>query len=126
MTDHEPTTPEIGDTTDDAARTALIRDLNDRFRTLGVGGARIFITPGIQALGAVAGAEALERVRTFDDFSEANDPYGEHDFGSFDHAGETIFWKIDYYGLTLDTGSENPADEAVTTRVLTILLASEY
>ncbi|WP_417519713.1 DUF3768 domain-containing protein [Minwuia sp.] len=126
MTDHEPANPETGDTTDDADRTARIRNLNDRFRTLGSGRGRILITPGIQALGIAAGVEILKRVRTFDDFSEDNDPYGEHDFGSFDHAGETIFWKIDHYGLTLDTGSEDPADETVTTRVLTILLASEY
>ena len=126
MTDHEPTTPETGDTTDDASRTARIRDLNDRFRNFKGGKGRIFITPGIQELGEATGVTILDRVRTFDDFSEDNDPHGEHDFGSFDHAGETIFWKIDYYGLTLNTGSEDPADETVTNRVLTILLASEY
>ena len=26
-----------------------------------------------------------------------NDPYAEHDFGSFEHDGQTIFWKIDLY-----------------------------
>jgi hypothetical protein len=24
-----------------------------------------------------------------------DDPYGEHDFGAFDHNGHRIFWKID-------------------------------
>ena len=62
----------------------------------------------------------------FDDFSEDNDPWGEHDFGSFDHNGNTIFWKIDCYDREMKHGSPNPADAAVTQRVLTVLLAEEY
>jgi Protein of unknown function (DUF3768) len=55
-----------------------------------------------------------------------NDPHGEHDFGSFEYSGQTIFWKIDYYDMRLKWGSPDPADPAVTRRVLTILLAEEY
>ena len=50
----------------------------------------------------------------------------EHDFGSVEFAGEKCFWKIDYYNKALDAGSEDPADPAQTTRVLTIMLTSEY
>jgi hypothetical protein len=50
----------------------------------------------------------------------------EHDFGSFELAGETFFWKIDYYNNDLVAGSEDPADPSKTTRVLTIMLAEEY
>jgi hypothetical protein len=68
----------------------------------------------------------IDQVRQFTAFAEDNDPYGEHDFGAIDHAGEKIFWKIDYYDLDLQCGSEDPSDQAVTARVLTIMLASEY
>ena len=55
-----------------------------------------------------------------------NDPNGEHDFGNFELAGQKFFWKIDYYDTTMEFGSEDPADSAKTTRVLTIMLTSEY
>jgi len=55
-----------------------------------------------------------------------NDPWGEHDFGAVEIDGEKAFWKIDCYDRTLTAGSENPANEALTHRVLTIMLASEY
>ena len=56
-----------------------------------------------------------------------NDPYNEHDFGAFSQEGVgKIFWKIDYYDAAMKYGSEDPADPTKTTRVLTIMLASEY
>ena len=42
-----------------------------------------------------------------------NDPYGEHDFGSFRYAGETIFWKFDYYDVDLQMHSPDPSDPTV-------------
>ena len=62
----------------------------------------------------------------FDSFTEDNDPHGEHDFGAFDFKDERIFWKIDYYDAACEYGCEDPADPSKTTRVLTIMLASEY
>lgn len=59
-------------------------------------------------------------------FDADNDPYDEHDFGSFKIIDQRMFWKIDYYGETMDVGSNDPADPAQTTRVLTIMLAEEY
>jgi hypothetical protein len=105
--------------------TAKIRALNDALRTL-TGEGRIFVTAGISALPPEEQAQIMQRVFTFSAFSPDNDPYGEHDFGGFEHAGETIFWKIDAYDRALKFGSPDPADEAVTTRVLTVLLAEEY
>jgi hypothetical protein len=83
---------------------------NDDFRTTGRGGQLLF-SRGISELPRADRAAILERVRTFDDFTPDNDPRGEHDYGSSEHAGLKIYWKIDYYD---------------TTRVLTVRLAKEY
>lgn len=71
-------------------------------------------------------ARILSCVREFNDFSPDNDPYGEHDFGSFDYKGNKIFWKIDYYDKNLRFCSDDPANETKTARVITIMLADEY
>jgi hypothetical protein len=84
------------------------------------------LTAGINAMDFSDQGDILEKVRDFNNFSEENDPWGERDFGSFTQNGELIYWKIDYYGLDMQTGSENPADPSVTKRVLTIMLAEEY
>jgi hypothetical protein len=57
---------------------------------------------------------------------DGNDPYGERDFGAFELAGEKLIWKIDYYDRMLRDASPDPADPAVTRRVLTLMLASDY
>jgi hypothetical protein len=107
------------------ARLSPIARLNDELRRTFIGG-KIMMTAGISALPDDAKAKMLSAVRSFSNFTEDNDPHKEHDFGSFEVDGEKCFWKIDYYDLELESGSENPADPAVTTRVLTIMLASEY
>ena len=99
-----------------------IKTLNDNFRKTFIGG-RVMLTSGIRAKTQDEIAEILEKVRSFDNFTTANDPYGEHDFGSFDYKGRKIFWKIDYYDLNYEYMSENPADPTITNRVLTIMLA---
>ena len=82
------------------------------------------ITQGIQLLYQLD--DILTAVQQFRDFNSSNDPYGEHDFGKIELFGETIFWKFDYYDLALEYGSDSPSDPAVTSRVLMIMLASEY
>ena len=104
-----------------------IAELNDAFRRgdKKVPG-QVVITAGISTLSKDVQAEIFTQVRNFNDFTEGNDPYGEHDFGSFEHADGKIFWKIDYYDPTLQFHSEDKADITKTKRVLTIMLASEY
>lgn len=107
------------------SKTETIRQLNDRFRRALTGG-RVIITSGVQALGPHRLLGLLSIVRAYDTFDEDNDPYGEHDFGAFVEGGQKFFWKIDYYDLTLEYGSEDPADPAKTVRVLTLMLSDEY
>src|SRR5215470_10255263 len=109
-----------------------IRILNDAFRAdlspIGpaLAGNKLHITRGVADRGNAFIDRAVQAVRDFSDFTEANDPHGEHDFGSFELDGIKLFWKIDYYDQNLDMGSPDPADHTVTRRVLTILLAAEY
>lgn len=84
------------------------------------------VTQGVLALSATTIAQVYTRVRTFSEFTEDNDPYGEHDFGSFEIDDQKFFWKIDYYDLNLEFASEDPSDPDKTIRVLTIMLAEEY
>ncbi len=103
-----------------------IAELNDLCRkAMGVAG-KLVQTHGINLLSPEEQSAIREKVENFSDFPEENDPYGERDFGAFDHNGKKVFWKIDYYAPDLIHGSENPADPAQTVRVLTIMLASEY
>jgi hypothetical protein len=106
-------------------KTETIRALNDELRqnlTLGTA----LITAGVAALGAEAVARIVKTIAVYDDFCHANDPYEEHDFGSFEVDGQTIFFKIDYLDKALTFHSSDPADPAVTERVITIMLAEEY
>lgn len=111
---------------DGAVSRQRVRELNDAFRERCEGTGTIVVTQGISDLGPNAMREILDRVRTFEDFSEENDPWGEHDFGAFDHDEQKIFWKIDCYDRDRQAGSPNPGNPAVTHRVLTIMLAQEY
>ncbi len=106
-------------------RTARIRALNDELRQTLLGGAAL-ITPGVAALGDEAVRRVVQAVALFDDFHHDNDPYQEHDFGSFEAEGHRLFFKIDYYDLTFTAGSEDPSNATVTERVITIMLAEEY
>jgi hypothetical protein len=102
-----------------------VRLLNDNFRTTFIGG-QVVMTQGVSELPLDTKARALMAVRSFDQFTSDNDPHHEHDFGSFEIEGETYFFKIDYYALDMDGGSEDPSDPEKTTRVLTIMRADEY
>ena len=102
-----------------------IATLNDKFRRSFING-EVLLSAGIAAMSSEDKANILSKVRNFNDFTEDNDPYGEHDFGSFDYKGKKIFWKIDYYDLNHKYMSEAPSNPDITNRVLTILLSCEY
>jgi Protein of unknown function (DUF3768) len=112
-------------TTTSLTKTDTIRDLNDALRQTFIGGA-VMITAGVEAMTDDERRSLLQKVRTFATFSEDNDPHGEHDFGAIDEGSVRYFWKIDYYDRAMAAHSPDASDPAVTTRVLTIMLAEEY
>jgi hypothetical protein len=117
----------MSDNTDALSKIAKIRALNDEFRRTFLGG-RVMLTPGIMGLdkATFACTRLISQIRVFTDFDESNDPWHEHDFGALEIDSQKVFWKIDYYDAECCYGSPNPADPNLTTRVLTIMLASEY
>jgi hypothetical protein len=106
-------------------KAARIRELNDQLRCKGIGG-RVVITRGIQALGNDGVGRMLIAVARFDDFTEDNDPWGEHDCAVLDVEGRRVIFKVDYYDADLRWHSPDASDPDVTERVLTVMLAEEY
>jgi hypothetical protein len=91
-----------------------IRNLNDFFRRFFIGG-KVMLTAGINALPEQQRRSIIQKVRSFSDFTEDNDPYEEHDFGAIEDGGVRCFWKIDYFSRDMTVGSPDPADDVVTT-----------
>jgi hypothetical protein len=102
--------------------TEVIRALNDELRQNLTTGTAL-MTAGVAALGAEAVARIVKTIAVYDDFCHANDPYEEHDFGSFEVDGHTIFFKIDLYE---EPNVKDANGEPLVNRVLTIMLAEEY
>jgi hypothetical protein len=101
-----------------------------------------FVTVGFRSLPDTDQSRVRELIETYDAFDEDSDPHSERDFGAVyqladgrwttmrprvrDDERERVFWKLDYYDRDLRFGSEDPANPAVTRRLLTIMLADEY
>lgn len=110
---------------DAANHTKSIRELNDALRKT-LDGGKLVMTRGVVALGAEVIHALTEALQSYDNFTIDNDPYGEHDFGAMTVMGHDLIFKIDYFDLDLSLHSPDPANPAVTTRVLTIMLSEEY
>ena len=106
-------------------RAEVIARLNDKLRKRGEGG-RIVVTSGVAALNDFDPLELAIKLADYVSFDEENDPHGERDFGDIHLFGADLFWKIDYLDRDKVFGSDDPADEAATFRVLTVMLVSEY
>jgi hypothetical protein len=102
-----------------------IAQLNDHLRKTFTGG-QVMLTRTIASMEPEQQADILTAVRTFDSFTEANDPHGEHDCAIIETKHGAVMFKIDPYDLDLLHYSPDPTDPTVTKRVLTIMLAEEY
>ena len=97
--------------------TSRTRELNDQLRCQHRGGT-IRVTAGVQSMGAdflAALQVALTKVT-----------FGEHDFGVVEVKGRRVFFKSDYCDLDLRFASPDPADQTITRRAMTIMLAEEH
>ena len=104
-----------------ATQTLKVAALNDGARQ---NAANYTATRGIMALSDITISDIFVAVQEFTNFTEDNDPYGEHDFGSFVVDSQKVFWKIDYYTQDLSSGCD-PLDPHCR-RVVTVMLADEY
>jgi hypothetical protein len=107
-------------------RLKRIVRLNDALRRGQGTHSTIVVTAGLRHFDETYLARVSHAVAAFDQFSEDNDPHGEHDFGALTIDGVELFWKIDYFDLDLNAHSPDKANADITHRVLTIMLASEY
>ena len=107
-------------------RAERIARLNDALRKSGEGGA-IMVTHGVRALPGFDVETMLLLLQTYQGFDEDNDPHGERDFGDLAwNDTTTLLFKTDYYDVELAYASPDPADPAVTKRILTVMLQSEW
>ena len=104
-----------------------ISEINDKFRvavlTEPQENGRCIVTANVHALDPDVKMSILQKVSAFDNFTEGDDPYGEHDFGVIEGVPR-VYWKIDYYAdEKVDAGAE---DIKSAYRVLIIMLADDY
>lgn len=114
----------------DQCRAETIARQNDRFRqTFGADftiPGRVVVTAGVEAKGGAFLQKLMVAVMGFDAFTEDNDPFQQHDFGSVEINGTKVWFKIDLFDPSYKWGAEDPANPARTRRVLTLLLPEEY
>ena len=104
--------------TEALTKAEQIAQRNDAFRKVET----MSVSQGVFNLQDVLGL--IRAVRDYKDFSEDNDPYGEHDFGSLIWEGQKIFWKIDYFDSAFEAWADPLSNEVE--RVLTVYLAEEH
>ncbi len=114
------------------AQAAQVAKANDAFRVAILSGGhpvylgRAVCTQGVAAEGLDFVVRAQIAVAAFSEFTEHNDPYGDHTFGAVTVADKTVWFKIDLYDESYSFGTDDALDDARTRRVLTLLFPSEY
>ena len=106
-------------------RAEAIAQLNDKLRKTGTGG-MVVITRSVAHLPGFDAAALAAALAGYDGFDADNDPHGERDFGDVRLWDTDLLWKIDYYDTNLEFGSDDPASDKATRRVLTVMLSEDY
>lgn len=83
-------------------------------------------TPEMAAARLIISQQQILHIIRNEPIEPDDDPHLERDFGAIVYEGERIYWKIDYYNKDLTGGSETKWDPSQTTRVMTVMLASDY
>jgi len=108
------------------SKTERIAALNDLARAEA---ANFQLSAGVLALPFNEQWRVREKVRSFDAWSEADDPYGERSGGSFEHDHVRYAWKVHYYAdgepMRLPGRYNDPGDASRSQRVVSLRLASE-
>jgi len=111
-------------------KTKRIAELNDKLRSEIFNRTetknQIVLTNGVSGYEHLHQVGICKMVSGFQNFNEDNNPHKERDFGAFEYGNTKFFWKIDYYDNDLSYHSEDKSDPDKTTRVLTVMKASEY
>ena len=106
-------------------RLQSIRALNDDARQrLTAGTANL--SPGVMALGPAGVHRIIKAIASYDNFDPDDDRFEQHEAGTFDADGHTIFFKIDSLDLAEEGLSPDPADFEVTVRIINVMLTDEF
>lgn len=112
-------------TEDPLGSAERVRLLNDAFRRSFAGGV-VAVTVGVEALPRGRRAALLAKARAFNNFTDDNDPHGEHDFGLVEDGDVRCLWKIDYYDREMELISpDRPPREPRVSVLIKRLLASK-
>ena len=103
-----------------------IRHLNDSFRSGQSADGTTIVSHRVKAHGIDFVDAALGKIRGFSEFTVEHDPKGEHNFGVVEVYGQPPFFEIECFNPELTAPSQDPADTAITHRVLTVMLPGEY
>lgn len=106
-------------------RVQAIATLKYELRKDGTGGS-ISITRGVTSIEGADREALLAALAAFDSFDLNDGPHGGRDFGDLTMWNTELLLKLDYNAPGLCFGSNDPADPAVTHRVLTIMLPEEW
>ncbi len=103
-----------------------IRRLNDMHRGSETSGGKMEISVGIRNQGRKFLTKAKVAVAHYDNFTREADFTNEHSFGKVEVDGQQVVFQIFYYDSSMRMESSDPSNPKITTRVLVIMLESEY